>query len=120
MNRFDPNECDPENNQRNRNADRVIEKFFKRVVESNADNAGWKAGNHDFDPHDDDVLVDIAPNSGRSQRARLLAFMERPDFVPVDDDNGHDKLIKQDHMPRAADRKPFGDAFNDTEQEGFD
>lgn len=141
VNRFDPNERDPENNQRNRNADRVVEKFFKRVVESNADDAGWKAGNHDFDPHDDDVLVDIAPNSGRSQRARLPAFMERPDFVPVDDDNGHDgsnlnddfkhavkwfwnvqfdKLIKQDHMPRAADRKPFGDAFNDTEQEGFD
>ena len=96
------NERDPENNQRNRNADRVIEKFFKRVVESNADNAGWKAGDYDFDPHDDDVFVDIAPNSGRSQRTRLLAFMERPDFVPVDDDNGHDGSKLNDDFKHAV------------------
>ena len=103
------------------------------VVGKDPHDRGRDAGHNGLAPQADRITINKAFSCP-------VVLFDGPDRIPVEDydrqdrsqldhnekhlpENSRDaqrhKLIQQDHMAGAADRKPFRDAFHQAEQRGF-
>ena len=123
-----------------RDDERGVQIRFQKIVEKYADHARGNAGYEYFSPKGKYIFIhnDLAFRGylGRSVGAFRSFFAPREKLVPKKHDDGEDRaelnddeehffelgahvelkdLVQKEHVSRAGNGEPFGDAFDDTE-----
>ena len=138
---FDPDKRDTKQNQHNGNCPRIVQVCLTPVVQQKPDHCRRHRCHDDLAPHLENVLFQACPEAGLCHGVRVILLAERPQLFPVDDDNRQNssqlnhnvkhfleiiccvqfqKFVQQNQMSSTADRKPFCNAFHNTENQGLD